>query len=131
QAHRKAHACDPLSAFGGIIAANRPVTAEMAEQVKDVFTEVVLAPDFEPRALEILRGKNNLRLLRVAPPARGGVETRPVSGGLLLQSVDTVEAEVEGGGDDSSRWRLVAGEAAEPAVLADLQFAWRAVRATK
>ncbi|WP_134773848.1 bifunctional phosphoribosylaminoimidazolecarboxamide formyltransferase/IMP cyclohydrolase [Ornithinimicrobium flavum] len=131
EAHRKAHACDPLSAFGGIIAANRPVTAEMAEQVKEVFTEVVLAPDFEPEALEILRSRSNLRLLRVAPPARGGVETRPVSGGLLMQSVDTVDAEVDGGGDDASRWRLVAGNAADPAVLADLQFAWRAVRATR
>ena len=130
-AHAKAHACDPLSAFGGIIAANRPVTAAMAEQVKDVFTEVVLAPAFEPDALEILRAKANLRLLRVASPTRGGTEVRPVSGGLLVQAVDTVDAEVEDGGDDASRWRLVAGEASDEATLADLQFAWRAVRATK
>ncbi|QFG70291.1 bifunctional phosphoribosylaminoimidazolecarboxamide formyltransferase/IMP cyclohydrolase [Ornithinimicrobium pratense] len=131
QAHAKAHACDPLSAFGGIIAANRPVTAAMAEQIKNVFTEVVLAPGFEPEALEILRTKANLRLLAVGPPARGGLETRPISGGLLLQAVDTVEAEVEGGGDDASRWRLVAGDPVDEATLADLQFAWRAVRATK
>src|SRR5699024_5242275 len=109
RAHAKAHACDPLSAFGGIIAANRPVTAAMAEQVKDVFTEVVLAPGFEPEALEILRAKANLRLLRVSGPGRGAVESRAISGGLLMQSVDTVEAEVEDGGDDASRWRLVAG----------------------
>ena len=131
EAHRKAHACDPLSAFGGIIAANRPVTLAMAEQVAQVFTEVVLAPDYEPDALELLRQKANLRVLRVAPPARGGVETRGISGGMLMQWVDTVEAEVEDGGDDASRWRLVAGEAADAATLADLQVAWRAVRATK
>ena len=131
KAHAKAHACDPLSAFGGIIAANRPVTAAMAQQVKDVFTEVVLAPDFQPEALEILGAKANLRLLKVPAPVRGGVETRPISGGLLMQSVDTVEAEVEDGGDDASRWRLVAGEAVDEATLSDLQFAWRAVRATK
>lgn len=131
RAHAKAHACDPLSAFGGIIAANRPVTAAMAEQVKDVFTEVVLAPDFEPEALEVLRTRTNLRLLKVAPPARGGVETRSISGGLLLQSVDTVDAEVEDGGDDAARWRLVAGEGVDATTLEDLQFAWRAVRATR
>lgn len=131
QAHRKAHACDPVSAFGGIVAANRPVTAAMAGQLKDVFTEVVLAPDFEPEALEVLRARKNLRLLRTAPPARGGVETRPVSGGLLMQSVDTVDAVVDDGGDEASRWRLVSGRPADEATLADLQFAWRAVRATK
>jgi phosphoribosylaminoimidazolecarboxamide formyltransferase/IMP cyclohydrolase len=127
EAHRKAHACDPVSAFGGIIATNRPVTAAMARQVADVFTEVVVAPDFEPEALEILTAKKNLRLLRVPAPERGGIETRPVSGGLLLQSTDALDAP----GDDPSAWRLVAGPAADEATLADLAFAWRAVRAVK
>ena len=131
EAHHKAHECDPVSAFGGIIATNVPVTLAMAERVKDIFTEVVLAPDFDDDALEVLRTKKNLRLLKVAAPARGGIETRPVSGGMLMQSVDTIDAEVEDGGDDASRWRLVSGEAADEATLADLQFAWRAVRATK
>ncbi|GGK64968.1 bifunctional phosphoribosylaminoimidazolecarboxamide formyltransferase/IMP cyclohydrolase [Ornithinimicrobium pekingense] len=131
QAHRKAHACDPVSAFGGIVATNRPVTRALAEQLQDIFTEVVVAPDFDADALELLRTKKNLRLLRAAPPARGGVETRPISGGLLMQSVDAVDAQVEDGGDDASRWRVVAGEPADEATLADLQFAWRAVRATK
>ncbi len=131
EAHRRAHACDPVSAFGGIVAANRPVTLEMAEQLKDIFTEVVVAPDFDADALELLRTKKNLRLLRAVSPAPGGVETRPISGGLLMQAVDAVDAEVEGGGDDASRWRLVSGERADEATLADLQFAWRAVRATK
>ena len=130
-AYAKAHACDPVSAFGGIIAANRPVTAEMAEAVKDVFTEVVVAPAFDDAALEILKGKKNIRLLTCAAPARGGAEIRPISGGLLMQSRDTVDAEVDGGGDDPSRWSLVSGEAADDATLADLAFAWRAIRAVK
>ncbi len=69
EAHAKAHACDPVSAFGGVIAANRTVTAAMAEQVAEIFTEVVVAPDFEPEALEILTRKKNIRLLRCAGPA--------------------------------------------------------------
>jgi phosphoribosylaminoimidazolecarboxamide formyltransferase/IMP cyclohydrolase len=127
QAHAKAHACDPLSAFGGVIAANRTVTAAMAAQVAGVFTEVVLAPDFEPEALEILTAKKNVRLLRVAGRPGGGVEMRPVSGGLLLQQVDRLDAP----GDDPASWTLVAGPAADAATLEDLAFAWRAVRAVK
>ncbi|WP_122263466.1 bifunctional phosphoribosylaminoimidazolecarboxamide formyltransferase/IMP cyclohydrolase [Ornithinimicrobium cerasi] len=131
EAHRKAHACDPVSAFGGIIATNRPVTRAMAEQVRDIFTEVVVAPGFDEDALEVLREKKNLRILRVAAPWRGGVESRPISGGMLMQSVDTVDAVVEGGGDDASHWRLAVGDPGDEATLADLQFAWRAVRATR
>ena len=131
EAHRKAHECDPVSAYGGIIATNRPVTRAMAETVKDIFTEVVVAPGFDADALELLTTKKNLRLLEVAAPSRGGVETRPISGGLLLQHRDTINAELEDGGDDASRWRLVAGEAADEETLVDLQFAWRAIRAVK
>ena len=127
EAHRRAHACDPVSAYGGVIAANRPVTAEMARQVADVFTEVVLAPGFEPEAVEILARKKNIRLLRVdGAPARG-VETRPVGGGLLVQSVDRVDAP----GDDPTGWTLATGEPADDATLADLVFAWRSVRAAR
>ena len=134
-AHRKAHACDPVSAYGGIIATNRPVTREMAETVKDIFTEVVVAPAFDADALEVLTAKKNLRLLEVAPPPVGG-EVRPISGGLLMQQRDFIDAEGEDKdgnptGDDASRWRLVAGEAADDETLADLQFAWRAIRAVK
>ncbi|MDO5738844.1 MAG: bifunctional phosphoribosylaminoimidazolecarboxamide formyltransferase/IMP cyclohydrolase [Ornithinimicrobium sp.] len=131
QAHRKAHACDPVSAFGGIIATNMSVTLAMAEQVKDIFTEVVIAPGFDDDALELLRSKKNLRLLKAASPLRGGVEKREISGGMLMQATDAVDAEVEGGGDAAARWRLVAGAPVDEATLADLQFAWRAVRATK
>ena len=137
EAHRKAHDCDPVSAFGGIIATNRPVTLEMAERVKDIFTEVVVAPGCEPEALAVLTGKKNIRLVECAPPPHGGVETRPVSGGLLVQSRDGVDAVVTDdagavtGGDLAEHWRLVAGQAADERTLADLQFAWRAVRAVK
>ena len=137
EAHRKAHDCDPVSAFGGIIAANRPVTAEMARTVADIFTEVVVAPGFEPEALDVLRAKRNVRVLECAAPARAGVETRPISGGLLMQQRDAVDAVVEGedgsvtGGDDPRHWRLVSGDPADEETLADLQFAWRAVRAVK
>ncbi|MCA1781456.1 MAG: bifunctional phosphoribosylaminoimidazolecarboxamide formyltransferase/IMP cyclohydrolase [Dermatophilaceae bacterium] len=137
EAHRKAHECDPVSAFGGIIATNRPVTVAMAERVKDIFTEVVVAPGFERDALEVLTQKKNIRLVECAPPTPGGIETRPVSGGLLVQSRDAVDAQVTDdsgavtGGDLAEHWRLVAGEPADEAILADLQFAWRAVRAVK
>ena len=126
-AHAKAHACDPLSAFGGVVAANRPVTAAMASQVAPVFTEVVLAPEFEPEALEILTAKKNVRLLQVGGRPSAHVETRPVSGGLLVQSVDRIDA----AGDDPAAWTLAAGQAADAATLADLAFAWRAVRAVR
>ncbi len=133
--HARAHACDPVSAYGGVIATNRPVTREMAETVKDIFTEVILAPDFDDDALELLTAKKNLRLLRVAPPAAGG-DMRPISGGLLLQQRDALDAEgkdKDGNptGDDPARWRLVAGDPASEETLADLEFAWRAIRAVK
>jgi phosphoribosylaminoimidazolecarboxamide formyltransferase / IMP cyclohydrolase len=131
EAHRKAHACDPLSAFGGVIATNVPVSKEMAEQVAEIFTEVVVAPGFDDGAVEVLTGKKNIRLLRCAPLERGGVEMRSISGGLLLQARDAVDAEVEGGGDDPAAWRLVSGEPASEQVLADLAFAWKACRAVK
>jgi phosphoribosylaminoimidazolecarboxamide formyltransferase/IMP cyclohydrolase len=137
QAHRKAHECDPVSAFGGIIATNRPVTVDMARAVAEIFTEVVVAPGFDDDALEVLTAKKNVRLLECSAPGRGGVETRPISGGLLMQQRDGVDAVVHGddgsvtGGDDAATWRLVSGEPADEATLADLQFAWRAVRAVK
>ena len=136
-AYAAAHACDPVSAYGGIIATNRPVTAAMAAAANETFSEVIVAPDFDEDALELLRQKKNRRLLRLpADMTRYAdpVEFRAISGGILAQTVDRVDAVVEGdvpGGDDASRWRLVCGEAADEATLADLQFAWRAVRAVK
>jgi phosphoribosylaminoimidazolecarboxamide formyltransferase/IMP cyclohydrolase len=127
EAHRKAHACDPVSAFGGVIATNRPVTVQMAEQVAGVFTEVVAAPAFEPGALEVLAGKKAVRVLQVDGWQRPAIETRPVSGGLLVQTADAVGEP----GDDPTGWTLAAGEPAGPELLADLAFAWRACRAVK
>jgi len=127
-AHAKAHACDPVSAFGGVIAANGPVTAELARQIADVFTEVVIAPGFDAEALDILSASKNVRLLRCAPPAAAAaMEFRPVTGGVLLQSADRVREP----GDDPANWQLKAGPAATPEQLADLAFAWKACRSVK
>ncbi len=128
EAHRKANDCDPVSAFGGVIAANGVVTAAMAEQVAAVFTEVIIAPDFEPAALDILATKKNQRLLRCPPPAGGpAVEWRMVSGGLLMQTADSgVEP-----GDFAVSWELKTGTPVNAEVLADLEFAWRACRSVK
>jgi len=135
EAHRKAHACDPLSAFGGVIATNASVSKQMAEQVAEIFTEVVVAPGYDDGAVEILRGKKNIRVLQCAPLERGGLEMRAISGGLLLQARDAIDAAVEGsvdgGGDDPSTWTLAAGQAASVEMLADLEFAWRACRSVK
>ncbi|GLZ30397.1 bifunctional purine biosynthesis protein PurH [Lentzea sp. NBRC 105346] len=126
-AHRKAHACDPVSAFGGIIAANREVTVEMAEQVAEIFTEVIIAPSYADGAVDVLQRKKNVRILVAEPPRRGGAEMRPVSGGLLLQQRDAIDAE----GDDPTKWTLACGSPADEQTLADLAFAWRSLRAVK
>ena len=126
-AHQRAHNCDALSAFGGVIAANRPVSLAMAQQVMPVFTEVIVAPDYDPQALELLQTKKNLRILCLAPTAPPATETKAVSGGLLVQDRDTFQAP----GDDPANWELKAGAPADQATLADLAFAWRACRAVK
>jgi phosphoribosylaminoimidazolecarboxamide formyltransferase / IMP cyclohydrolase len=126
-AYARAHACDPVSAFGGVIAANRVVTAAMAAGIADVFTEVVVAPGFEPEALTTLTTKANIRLLVVTSDSRQQSELRPISGGVLMQQVDRVDAQ----GDEPSTWALVSGQAADDATMRDLQFAWRAGRAVK
>ena len=97
----------------------------------EIFTEVVVAPGYEEGAVEVLTAKKNIRLLQCAPLHRGGVEMRPVSGGLLLQARDAIDAEVDGGGDDPSAWTLASGDPASEELLADLRFAWRACRAVK
>ena len=127
KAHAKAHACDPVSAYGGVIATNATVTAAMAAQVKPIFTEVIVAPEYEAEALEILSSKKNLRILRLPKPVRGGYEFKQVTGGLLVQERDNVDA----AGDDPARWQLVAGPSADAETLADLRFAWNAVRSVR
>jgi phosphoribosylaminoimidazolecarboxamide formyltransferase/IMP cyclohydrolase len=128
EAHRKAHACDPVSAFGGVIAVNRPVSREMAEQVAEVFTEVIVAPAYDDAAIDVLQQKKNIRILRCAADEHPDpIEFRGISGGVLVQRVDHVDAP----GDDPASWTLATGEAAPDDVLADLAFAWRACRAVK
>ncbi len=127
EAHRLAHACDPGSAYGGVIAANREITAEAAAQIAEIFTEVLIAPSYADGALEILTRKKNLRILVAPEYPVAPVELKPVSGGLLLQAPDRIDA----AGDDPTNWTLITGEAADAATLADLAFAWRSVRAVK
>ncbi|GAA2595612.1 bifunctional phosphoribosylaminoimidazolecarboxamide formyltransferase/IMP cyclohydrolase [Winogradskya consettensis] len=126
-AHRKAHACDPVSAFGGVIAVNREVTAELAKQLDGIFTEVIVAPSFEPEALAIFQEKKNLRVLVAPawnpPPA----EIKQIGGGVLVQLSDRIDAE----GDDPANWTLATGAAATADELRDLAFAWRAIRSVK
>ncbi len=125
EAHARAHACDPVSAFGGVIAANRPITKAAAESIVDIFTEVIVAPAFDADALEVLTAKKNLRLLQLPEGfAPTTCEVRQVSGGFLVQDSDRHFAPAEG-------WTLVTGEPASAQTLADLDFAWRACRAVK
>ncbi len=125
EAHAKAHACDPASAYGGVIATNGPVSNELCDQIAKVLTEVIVAPSYEPGVLDRL-AKRKTRVL-IAEPYRAPLEQRPVSGGLLVQTADRIDAD----GDDPANWTLVAGDAVDAATLADLAFAWRAVRAVK
>ncbi len=127
EAHRNAHACDPVSAFGGVIAVNRPVSVAMAEQVAEVFTEVIVAPAYEDGAVEVLQDKKNIRILRTEGRAGVGLEFRQICGGALVQIADAIDAP----GDDPSTWTLATGEAASDETLRDLAFAWRACRSVK
>jgi phosphoribosylaminoimidazolecarboxamide formyltransferase/IMP cyclohydrolase len=130
-AHRLAHECDPVSAFGGVIAANRTVTLKMAEQVTEVFTEVLVAPGFEPEALTLLKTKKNLRLLQLpADFGRESQEIRQISGGFLVQDADLFDADAAVGAIRSG-WQLVTGEPADAETLVDLEFAWKACRSVK
>jgi phosphoribosylaminoimidazolecarboxamide formyltransferase/IMP cyclohydrolase len=130
-AHRLAHECDPVSAFGGVIAANRTVTLKMAEQVSEVFTEVLVAPGFEPEALALLRQKKNLRLLQLpADFGRAHQEVRQISGGFLVQDADLFDSTAAVGALTAT-WTLVSGEPADAEMLVDLEFAWKACRSVK
>ena len=126
-AYRAAHACDPVSAFGGVVAANRTISVEMATALSSVFTEVVIAPGYEAGAIEILSAKPSIRILTCTSSEIAPLERRPVSGGMLLQQSDRIDAP----GDLSSGWKQVSGSAPSPNVIADLEFAWRSIRAVK
>jgi phosphoribosylaminoimidazolecarboxamide formyltransferase/IMP cyclohydrolase len=126
-AYTKAHECDSVSAFGGVVAANRVVTTQMAQALSAIFTEVLIAPGYESAALEILRQKPSIRILECDSSDSQAIELRPVSGGALLQEMDVLNAP----GDASSMWNLVAGAQVNVQTMKDLEFAWRAVRAVK
>jgi len=118
EAYIRANACDPVSAFGGIIAANRTVTADMATAIGDVFTEVVVAPDFEPAALEILAVKKNLRVMSANAASPLPFDVRPVDGGLLVQQPDPIAGR-------SDEWRVVTAAQPTDEQWSDLEFAWQ------
>ena len=124
-AHERAHACDPVSAYGGVIAANGILTLAAAESIKPIFTEVVIAPAYEPDALALLQTKKDLRILQLPDGfAREKTEFKQLSGGILVQDADAHFAPFD-------EWTLVAGEPADAVTRADLEFAWRACRAVK
>jgi phosphoribosylaminoimidazolecarboxamide formyltransferase / IMP cyclohydrolase len=126
-AYRAAHACDPVSAFGGVVAANRSISVEMATALSAVFTEVVIAPGYEAGAIEILSAKPSIRILTCTSTDIAPLERRPVSGGMLLQKSDLIDAP----GDLSAGWKQVSGSPVSAEVIADLEFAWRSIRAVK
>ncbi|GAA4065088.1 bifunctional phosphoribosylaminoimidazolecarboxamide formyltransferase/IMP cyclohydrolase [Nonomuraea soli] len=127
-AHRKALACDPVSAYGGVVAVNGLVTAELARQLTEGFTEVLVAPAYDDEALRILKERwKNLRILLCPQGPSNSAEFRRIDGGLLVQSADRIDAP----GDSAAAWELKAGAPASPELLKDLEFAWRASRSVK
>jgi phosphoribosylaminoimidazolecarboxamide formyltransferase/IMP cyclohydrolase len=122
-AYRKAFECDSLSAFGGVVALNRPLDEETAAAIGEVFTEVVLAPSFAPAALESLARKKNLRLLECPPYTPGGLDLRRAGGGFLVQETDPPD-------EDRSTWKVVTKVAPTDEQMDDLAFAMKVCAAT-
>ena len=126
-AYQHAHECDPVSAFGGVVAANRKVDLAMAEPLSKIFTEVLIAPDFDADALELLMKKPSIRILKCDVTSINPFELRPVSGGVLLQTTDLIDAD----GDSPANWTQVSGQPVDVQTMKDLEFAWRSVRSVK
>jgi phosphoribosylaminoimidazolecarboxamide formyltransferase/IMP cyclohydrolase len=126
-AYQHAHECDPVSAFGGVVAANRKVDLAMAEPLSKIFTEVLIAPDFDADALELLMKKPSIRILKCDVTSINTFELRPVSGGVLLQTTDLIDAD----GDLPINWKQVSGQPVDVQTMKDLEFAWRSVRSVK
>jgi phosphoribosylaminoimidazolecarboxamide formyltransferase/IMP cyclohydrolase len=126
-AYSLAHECDPVSAFGGVVATNRKVTVALATKLVEIFTEVVIAPGYEDGAIEILAKKPSIRILEIGDYEISREEMRPISGGMLFQSSDLIDAE----GDSAKNWKQVSGDKVSESVLKDLEFAWRSIRAVK
>lgn len=126
-AYQHAHECDPVSAFGGVVAANRKVNLAMAEPLSKIFTEVLIAPDFDEDALALLMKKPSIRILKCDVTTINPLELRPVSGGMLLQATDVIDAH----GDSPAHWNQVSGDPVDLQTMKDLEFAWRSVRSVK
>ena len=126
-AYQHAHECDPVSAFGGVVAANRKVDLAMAEPLSKVFTEVLIAPDYDQDALELLMKKPSIRILKAEVTPLDTFELRPISGGVLLQQTDLIDA----AGDSPEQWQQVCGPKVNEQTMKDLEFAWRSVRSVK
>ncbi len=126
-AYQHAHECDPVSAFGGVVAANRKVDLAMAEPLSKIFTEVLIAPDFDQDALELLMKKPSIRILKCEVTTIDPLELRPVSGGVLMQKTDLIDAQ----GDSPAHWSQVSGDTVDLQTMKDLEFAWRSVRSVK
>ncbi len=125
QAYLHAYEGDTVSAFGGIVAFNRTVTAAAAEAMGPVFYEVVIAPDYEAAALEILRKKRNLRILAIdQQPDTAAYDLRPISGGILVQTADTIA-------EDPAAWTTATKRAPTETEMKDLAFAWKAAKHIK
>ena len=117
EAYRRAHACDPLSAFGGVVALNEIATTRLAHELSEVFTEVVIAPGFEPKALQILQSKKNLRILVAAAPNATAIHVRQIAGGYLVQDADTISV-------DNGAWKIVGNAQPTPQQWQDCITAW-------
>jgi phosphoribosylaminoimidazolecarboxamide formyltransferase/IMP cyclohydrolase len=127
EAYRKAYACDPVSIYGGIVAANRPIDGETAAEIAKIFIEIVIAPDFTPEALQTLTAKKNIRLLRLenaGPAPAGRFDLKKVEGGLLVQETDDCLY-------DPEKWRVVTEKAPTEAERRDLDFAMKVVKHVK
>lgn len=133
EAYKKAHAGDPISAFGGIIGCNRPLDAETSREINQLFYEAIIAPAYTPEALAILRQKKNLRLLatraqfvsNTTPGQRSQhLDVRSLSGGLLLQTPDTL-------GEQDVSYRAVTEREPTLEEVTDLMFAWKVVKRVK
>jgi len=127
EAYNQALACDPVSAFGGIVALNRRLDAASAQRIIEIFTEVIIAPEAEDEAIEIIGSKKNLRLLlagALPDPRSPGITMRSVSGGLLTQERDRAVI-------DDLDLNSVTARHPTPSELSDLKFAWRVAKHVK
>ncbi|MDI3533788.1 MAG: phosphoribosylaminoimidazolecarboxamide formyltransferase / cyclohydrolase [Thermosediminibacterales bacterium] len=129
EAYKKAFEADPVSIFGGIFAFNRPVDKKTAEEINKIFIEIVVAPDFEPEALEVLKQKKNIRLLRLedlqySTREQETLDMKRVAGGLLVQEADVVDL-------DKEKLKVVTEKEPDEREWQDLFFGWKVVKHVK